>query len=340
MRTGDPTGADLNRRGLSSTGAPRRSHARRAVSVSVVICAYTTQRWQQMCAAVESVLAQHRPVDQILLVVDHNDALYERATSRYGTHPRVQVLPNTNARGLSGARNTGLGAATAQVIGFLDDDAFADKGWSQAMVGHYGDPHVAVVGGYAAPRWPVARPAWLPEEFDWVVGCSYRGQPTALASVRNTLGCNMSVRREFITAVEGFDSAVGRVGATPTGCDETELCIRIRQRTPTAQILFDPGMRVHHNVALERTTFRYFVRRCYHEGLSKAVMSRLVGVRDALSSERAYTRHVLPRAVARGLTSGRRDGVLKAAAVIAGLTVTAAGYAHGRLRGTLEGARR
>jgi GT2 family glycosyltransferase len=304
----------------------------RPVTVSVVICAYTTQRWQDTCAAVDSVLAQDCPVDEILLVIDNNDALYARALSWYGTNSIPTVLRNTNTRGLSGARNTGMYAAKADVVAFLDDDACAEAGWSRAMVAHYCDPDVEGVGGYAVPRWPLTRPAWLPEEFDWVVGCSYTGQPTALAPVRNFIGCNMSMRREVIRTVGGFNACVGRIGTKPTGCEETELCIRIRQLRPSAKLLFDPDMRVHHRVARERTTFGYFAQRCYHEGRSKAIVSTLVGPADGLSSERSYATSVLPRAV--GVAFAR------AAVVIAGLMLTTFGYADGRIRTALDGALR
>ncbi len=310
-----------------------------AVSVTVVICAYSTQRWELLCSSVESALSQHRPVDQILLVIDHNDVLHQHAVRHFGSGTRVTVLENTFARGLSGARNTGVQASTGTVVAFLDDDAAAEPGWSHALVSHYRDPDVAVVGGHAEPRWPGARPGWFPEEFDWVVGCSYRGQPRTIAPVRNPLGCNMSVRRDVLDDVAGFDGAVGRVGTTPTGCEETELCIRIRQHDPAAQIVYDPGMRVHHYVAPERITPRYFYSRCYHEGRSKAVMSRLVGAADGLRSERVYTRTVLPMAVLRSLMSPRNGGIRRAAAVIAGLAVTATGYAYGRVLAIVNGAR-
>ena len=39
-------------------------------------------------------------------------------------------------------------------------------------------PTVLGVGGAAIPAWETAAPAWWPNEFGWVVGCSYRGQPT------------------------------------------------------------------------------------------------------------------------------------------------------------------
>jgi len=310
-----------------------------AVSVTVVICAYSTERWELLCSSVESALHQDHPLDQILLVIDHNDELHRQALRYFGQETRVTVLQNRFARGLSGARNTGVQASTGTVVAFLDDDAAAEPDWSHALVSHYHDPDVAVVGGHAEPRWPGARPSWFPEEFDWVVGCSYRGQPRTVALVRNPLGCNMSIRRDVLDDVGGFDGAVGRIGSIPTGCEETELCIRIRQHCPTAQIVYDPGIRVHHYVALERITSRYFYRRCYHEGRSKAVMSRLVGAADGLRSERVYTRTVLPTAVLRSLMNPRNGGIRRGAAVIAGLAVTATGYAHGRALAIANGVR-
>lgn len=307
-----------------------------AASVSVIICAYTEERWQDICDAVDSVLRQDSPVDEVLLVIDNNDELFERASRRYphGTGPTV--LRNSHTPGLSGARNTGIHAATSEVVAFLDDDARADPDWSQRLVAHYADPDVDGVGGHATPRWPDARPAWMPAEFDWVVGCSYVGQPVVLSPVRNFLGCNMSMRREVVASLGGFDPSVGRIGKTPTGCDETELCIRIRRRRPQAQLLLDPLVRVRHTVSPDRTRFRYFARRCYHEGLSKAVVSRLVGAGDALSSERTYVAKVLPRAVGRGLLSGTPAGLGRAAAVVVGLALTCAGYAVGRVRTSLQ----
>ena len=73
-----------------------------------------------------------------------------------------------------------MGAAHGDVIAFIDDDANAEPGWTRTLMRHYRDRRVACVGGYATPVWPECRPFWMPEEFDWVVGCSYVGQPTQL----------------------------------------------------------------------------------------------------------------------------------------------------------------
>jgi hypothetical protein len=190
------------------------------------------------------------------------------------------------------------------------------------------------VGGTVTPIWPGERPSWLPPEFDWVVGCTYVGMPTALMPVRNLIGANMSFRREALNAVGGFTDGLGRIGARPLGCEETELGIRLRQRHAGVRLLFEPAAVVRHRVTEDRLAWGYFCSRCYAEGISKAMVSRLVGASDALQTERRYVRSVLPRAMLRDLDLRRRDRALeitRVGAMLTGLLLTTAGYVRGRL---------
>lgn len=299
-------------------------------AVTVVICAYTDRRWPELSRAVASVLAQHLRPDQVILVIDHNDALLDRATRSF---PDVTVVPNTGPRGLSGARNSGLARARGDVVAFVDDDAEAEPGWLIRLVRHYGNPAVMAVGGSAVPVWDGRRPRWLPPEFDWVVGCSFTGQPVRAAPVRNLIGCNMSFRRAALQDIDGFHPALGRVGTVPVGCEETELCIRLHRRHPGGVVLYDPAARVRHRVSADRATWSYFRRRCFSEGRSKAVVARMVGTRSGLSAEREYTRRALPRAVRRELRGARTGpaALLRVGAIVAGLLVTGSGYLTGRV---------
>jgi GT2 family glycosyltransferase len=302
-------------------------------TVSVVICAYTERRWGDLAAAVRSVATQTVAPLEILVVADHNPALLERVSREL---PSAVALANEHERGLSGARNTGVRAARGEVIAFLDDDAIAAADWLERLLEPYADPTVIGVGGAIEPLWPDSRPRSMPDEFDWVIGCTYRGMPAATATVRNLIGANMSLRRDVFEAVGGFRADVGRVDTRPVGCEETELCIRARQRLPGCEMLFEPGARVRHRVTPERLGWRYFRARCWSEGRSKAVVARRAGRGDGLSSERRYVTHTLPRGIARALEDAvvHRDasGLARAALIVAGLTVTTAGYAAGTLR--------
>jgi len=293
---------------------------------SVVICAYTMERWSDLVAAIDSVRHQRPGPREIVLVIDHNDALLSRAQSEL---PVSRVLPNAGARGLSGARNTGVDAAVGDIVAFLDDDAAGEDGWLRALVGPFADPAVVGTGGGAEPLWVVPRPRWFPDEFGWVVGCSYRGLPVVRSPVRNPIGCNMAFRRVALLEAGGFRNEVGRVGTLPAGCEETELSIRLSQLRPSDRIIFEPEARVRHRVSAGRNRWSYFRSRCYHEGRSKAIVSRLRGRRSGLSSEFHYTLVVLPVGIGRGLKAvlgGDPWGAARAAAIVLGLVLTTIGY--------------
>ena len=303
--------------------------------LSVIICAYTMARWDQLVEAVASVHAQSTPAAEVVVVVDHNDDLLERAGGVLADAATV-VLPNTQRRGLAGARNTGVEAASGEVVVFLDDDARAAPRWLEEMSKHYRDPAVIGVGGLVVPLWASGAPDWFPPEFGWVVGCSYTGQPEHTAVVRNPIGANMSFRRDPVLAVGGFRVEVGRVGADALGGEETELSIRLAQHHPGSRILHEPAAVVHHHVPGDRGRWAYFRRRCWAEGLSKAQVSRLSDPTRALGSERAYVRRALPLGVARDVRTSVADrdprSLARAGAIVAGLALTVGGYATGTAR--------
>ena len=300
------------------------------LSASVVICAHADDRWDDTLAAVASVSAQSAPAKETIIVVDYNRPLYERLKAAL---PETVVLENDHQQGLSGGRNTGIAAATGQVVAFLDDDAVADVNWLKCMLDAYTDPNVAGVGGRTLPAWDSSRPAWFPEEFDWVIGCTYIGMPTRRAPVRNLLGGNASFRRDVFDKVGGFTSGIGRgKSKRPLGCEETEFCIRLHQQIPGSILLFDEQAVIRHRVRDDRRRFRYYRSRCYAEGLSKAMVTRNVGTQDGLSSERTYATRTLPAGVLRGVTDavhGDRAGLNRAGAIVAGLAAVTFGYAAG-----------
>jgi GT2 family glycosyltransferase len=300
----------------------------------VIICAYTEKRWDDTLAAVASVREQSLAADETIVVVDHNPVLHERLSAEL---PDAIVLQNRERQGLSGGKNTGVAAARGEILVFLDDDAVAEPNWLKFLVDSFGDPRVAGVGGLTLPLWQTRRPSWFPAEFDWAVGCTYVGMPTSPAPVRNLHGGNASFRRTAFAAAGGFRNGIGRSASKlPGGGEETEFCIRLSQRVPDCLLLFDNRAVIWHRVPAQRCTPRYFVTRCYAEGLSKALVTRSVGSAAGLSSERRYALATLPRGVARGLAdaaTGRFAGFGRAAAIMTGLAASAAGYCVGTLNG-------
>jgi glycosyltransferase involved in cell wall biosynthesis len=300
------------------------------VDVSVIICAYASERWQDLVEAVESLHQQVAAPREIIVVIDHNPRLLERARREL---TGVVVTANSEPRGLSGARNSGIALAYGAFIAFLDDDAIAEPDWLLQLYRLCTNPKILGVGGSVVPRWVGEQPDWFPEEFYWVLGCSYRGLPRSLAPVRNPYGGCNCMRRDIFAEAGGFRNGLGRIGTRPLGGEETELSIRAKQRWPDHIFLYEPHAKIHHRVSPSRTTFSYFLSRCYSEGLSKTAIAQVVGTKQGLASERSYTMRTLPLGVLRGLNDAlkHRDyaGFLRACAIIVGLFATTAGYLRG-----------
>lgn len=308
--------------------------------ISVIICAYTEVRWDQICAAVNSVRAQSLPSMETILVIDHNPALFQRAVAAM---PDVAVVENQHPQGLSGARNTGAARARGDIIAFLDDDAVAHEDWLKFLADSYEDPRIAGVGGLTLPRWQTRRPAWLPEEFYWVVGCDYTGMAPPGTPVRNLIGANMSFLRDaFHRVAGGFVTGIGRTSSgRPLSGEEVEFCIRLAQQSPGSIFVMDHRAMIWHFVPDNRCTISYFLSRCFAEGLSKAVVAERVGSEDGLSAEWAYTMRALPLGVLRGITElfrGDIAGAARAMTIVVGLGMTAFGYVGGRLGRTTQAA--
>jgi glucosyl-dolichyl phosphate glucuronosyltransferase len=306
------------------------SEVSQGLKASVVVCVYTEKRLPQIRMALDSIGRQTAPPWQLIVVADHNSVLGDRLAVEY---PGIEVIPNKFEKGLSGARNTGVEQSDGDVIVFLDDDARAHPQWLETLLAPYDDASVLGVGGLVLADWgSSSRPAWLPEEFLWVVGCSYRGLPEEKAEVRNPVGANMSFRRTAFTQAGLFDSSFGRTFASPRplGCEETEFSIRLRNLSPNARIIYEPKAVVYHHVDESRGTLRYFLSRCYAEGCSKAQVTRLSGAGAALSSERTYVTNTITRAAYRELKgilwTGRKDAMKRLTALFLGISCTSAGY--------------
>lgn len=305
--------------------------------VSVVICCYTLDRYDDLLRAIDSALGQDPGPKELLVVVDHNPALLERVRA---DRPDVQVVANERTRGLSGARNTALARVSGAVVAFLDDDATAEPGWLRRLAAPFADERVAGTGGRLDPAWDEGRPAWFPHEFDWVVGCSHPGQPAAGGEIRNPIGANMAFRTDLLREAGGFEETMGRVGTLPVGCEETEVSIRISNRHPDVVFWYAPDAVVRHRVPGVRGQWRYYRSRCYSEGLSKAMVRTLGG--QELGTERTYVRDVLRPAVRRELRAARqgdRTAWQRVGALVGGLGATAVGYAVGHSRIKLAGRR-
>jgi glycosyltransferase involved in cell wall biosynthesis len=169
------------------------------MTISVIIPSYNAA--DLLPRAVESVLRQTRPADEIIVVDDGSTDDTAEVCRKFDG--RVRYIRRENG-GLSAARNTGLSASTGEWFLSLDaDDALYPQAL-QVLAGKAETCDAGVVYGYVLQRRePVTetRLASLPYAV---------GQPPQPARAQfwwtaiNTAGCAL-VRRSLNDAVGGFD---------------------------------------------------------------------------------------------------------------------------------------
>jgi GT2 family glycosyltransferase len=292
-------------------------------AVSVVIPTHSEQRWPALVRTIASARSQAYAPAEIVVVVDHNPALYRRARRDLAG---VTVLENLYSQGVSGNRNTGAFHTQTSLIAFLDDDTVARPDWLAGLVAPFTDPTVVGSGGGIDPAWENHKPTWMPEEFLWAVGGSYAGMPTTTAPIRNVWSASMVVRRETFLAVGGFRTGFGKLG-NRNRPEDTELCLRM-SALGGGHWMYVPDAVIRHEVPAAASTFAFFLRRCYAEGRGKVAMAGLLDGSQSLGSERDYLRS-LPRAVVRNLLDATRGRgahhALKAGGVLAGVAAAGVG---------------
>lgn len=302
-----------------------------APTVTVVICAYTLDRWELLCTAVASAGAQSRPPVEIILSIDHNEELFAKATEQWASGNvdgiPITVVANKYDGRLGSARTTASEIAVGDILAFLDDDARARNDWLEHLVVPYGDESVLAVGGAPIPDYGAERPGWFPHEYNWVFGCVYIGLPEETAPTKRLIGANMSVRRQALADIGGFHS---------DNHDDMDMCHRLLLHRDDARIMFEPSAKVDHFVHPERLTWDYFSTRCFRVNRGKVAAHRNIE-RDIpgannLAADADFARRTLTSGVFRELRAGV-TGDLGAfgriGAMTIGVVLAAAGYAVG-----------
>lgn len=251
------------------------------MKVSVVLCTHSTDRYDALIEAAESVLSQTYDDVELVLVSDGSESVAELMRRDYGDRDDVVVHCNETNVGLLESRNNGAELASGEVVAFLDDDAIAACDWVTKLVSVYEERDVVAVGGRMLPQWVAGKPEFLPEEFYWLVGVTHRGfgpdgELDAEGEVRNTFGSNISFDRGAFRELGGFDTDIGgRKGDKHLQGGETELCARLAERYGQG-VWYVPDAEVEHKIFDYRTEPAWLLKRAFWQGYSKRGMGKFV----------------------------------------------------------------
>jgi cellulose synthase/poly-beta-1,6-N-acetylglucosamine synthase-like glycosyltransferase len=301
------------------------------------------KRWDLLVACMDSVRSQSSTTNDIVLCIDNNEELFERASAEWGSLPGLTVMRNPDVDhvnfvsaherahgsrrrfGAGSARNAAVEITTGEVVAIIDDDARAEPDWLERLLETYTDESVVAVGGPPLPIYETARPDWFPRSFDWVFGCEYLGLPTQTGPIRHLIGANMSFRRSAFDKVGGFQSI---------DFDDLDLCMRLGHAYGHGALMYAPAARVHHFVPAERVTWHYFWRRCLFVNTEKVEAFHGMAEAANLTAEITFALRTLTVGVGTELlrvAKGDLNGFRGAGAIICGLALAALGNLRGRL---------
>jgi O-antigen biosynthesis protein len=238
--------------------------------VSVIVCSHNGGATIARCLA--GIEALDYPSFETIVVDDGSTD----GTAAIAAGFDVRLV-HTENQGLSAARNTGIGAATGDVVAFLDDDCVPDRHWLRYLAVALMDDEHAGVGG---PNIPPSGSGTLAR----AIACAPGGPMHVLVAdtiAEHVPGCNMAFWKEALEAVEGFDPQFRIAG------DDVDICWRLQQRGWT--IGFCAAAMVWHR---RRGTVRSYLRQQREYGRAEALLERKWPERYNRGGHLAWVGHV------------------------------------------------
>jgi GT2 family glycosyltransferase len=312
-----------------------------AVPAAVVIATYNRSTYLRECLS-HVATQDHHPVQ--VVVVDSSEG--DETAQVVSEFPQVTYLRNSRGRGSTGtAKKMGLEATTAEVVAFLDDDAYPEPSWLGELVRRYDDDAVAAVGGRASNgidgeerEGTDAIGRLLP---DGTLTGHFAADPGHDLDVDHLLGANMSLRRSVVDELGGLQDHY------PGTCLREETDMLLRMRAAGHRIVYTPDAMVRHVAGTYAKGRRFDLRYDFYGARNHVVLlERSLGARDPhlrayllgvphgvgsllrAASAAATDKQLRPRERARAAA-----GRLTRAGVLTGGTVVGLGVAAGlRLR--------
>jgi GT2 family glycosyltransferase len=221
--------------------------------VSVVVASYNGARTLRAC--LESLRHLNYPDYEVILV---DDGSTDDTPAIAMAFPEIRTIRHEN-RGLSAARNTGIAAATGEIVAFTDSDCRADEDWLRYLVADLLHNEFVGIGGHN----------FLPPD-DSLVAAAVMVSPGGPAHVMLTdreaehiPGCNMAFYKWALEEIGGFDPIFRKAG------DDVDICWRLQQRGH--KIGFSPAGFVWH---YRRSTVKAYLKQQAGYGEAEALLAR------------------------------------------------------------------
>ncbi len=259
-------------RGLAEQGQAKAGAAAVEGGLSAYIPACNVEEY--MGSAIESILAQHHPVEELIVV---DDGCTDDSMAIARAYP-VRIVSHGENRGLAAARNTALRAISSPLVASIDTDAMAEPTYLRNALIELSaaPPETAGVGGMLIEQFTDTAPdAWRARHMPQHWG-SARQYPVPVL-----FGSNAIFRRETLLGVGGYDEYFR------SNAEDVNMCARLR--AAGCKLAYTPAAKAFHQrrdtvESLLRTRWNYeFAYRAQDGYFSDigALSARLADLLDA-----------------------------------------------------------
>jgi glycosyltransferase involved in cell wall biosynthesis len=274
----------------------RRGYAIQPMDPAMTVVVPTRGRAAYLEVTLDSLRRQRTRTAHELLVVDDGatDATPEVA-ERFG----ARLVRHGEQRSLNAARNSGIRAAAADLIAFVDDDVLVPPGWVDAVVeGAARHPDAEAFGGPIRARFEGRVPR----------GCGREDPPITTLDLgpsdveaEMVWGANFAVRRSAVERIGDFDETLDRGHG-----DEEEWLMRLRAAGGRIVYLAEAGL--DHRRSAGDSGLGSLARAAYHRGRGARSSDLRRGDAPALARELRILAgcgwHTVRRACPQGVVMG------------------------------------
>jgi glycosyltransferase involved in cell wall biosynthesis len=211
---------------------------------SVIIAA---SRPESVRAAIESIMGQSYVNWELVVVGQAEDSELRESVNKAAKEDKRVRYHHIDRRGLSRARNAGVGCSDGEIIAFTDDDCEARSDWLETMAQIFNShPDVGLLGGSLIPP-PKSKPGigYCPSFLAVEAVYDPVSTPNCPPPGWDWIECNVGIRRNIFQKAGPLDEFIGRGSEFP-GSEGADYTLRletlgIKMATTPRSVVYHTG---------------------------------------------------------------------------------------------------
>jgi glycosyltransferase involved in cell wall biosynthesis len=267
--------------------------------------------------ALASLTTQTLPAGEFEVIVVDNGSGDDTAQVVEGFRGKLKHLRyfHEEVPGLHVGRHRGLKEAGSGILVYADDDIEAFDTWLTGFKDSFQDKDVVLAGGKCLPKFETPPPPWLMKRWEGrPAGNRYLGSLSIIdlgdrlkINPPAIFGCNYAVRKETLLKVGGFHpDSMPQSLRRFRGDGESWVSRAIADMG--LKSIYNPDASVYHCIPKGRTTFDYFQKRAFAQGISDSYAQiRYPGNGETLKDKIKQLEIALKRTVKRMLFIDRES---------------------------------